>query len=331
MKKLTYLTITLTMFISCTRQPNKFPELTGAYLGQKLPGDSAVLFAPGIVSTGCSERDIVFTPDGNEIFFRRSIGLIYSTIFHTKKENGKWLEPEVFEYCTDTRYKYLEPFITADGKKLFFVSNKPVSGEEPGSYDIWVSEKNNRNEWGEPYNIGEPVNTGGNDYFPTLTKDGVLYYTALDTSLKEEFIYRSKFVNGKYTKPEKLNEKVNGGKARYNAAIAYDESYIIVPMYGTSDSPNNTNYYILFRDENDHWSNPINLEKYLKSGGGWSITTSPDQKYLFFMSAKVSKNMVKVLSRDKINELHNNPQNGNPDIYWIKSDFIEDLREQAEF
>ena len=46
-------------------------KITGDYFGQAVPGDSARLFAPGIISTGMDERDFAITPDGNEIFFCR--------------------------------------------------------------------------------------------------------------------------------------------------------------------------------------------------------------------------------------------------------------------
>lgn len=329
MKKIIYLL--LVVLTACHTKSNDFNKLSGSYFGQELPSDSAVLFAPGIVSTGAPERDLVFTPDGQEMFFVRSVGRLYSTIFYSKIENGHWIKPKVFKYCTDSKYKFLEPFVTSDGQKLFFVTDMTRSGTNTTSFDIWISEKSDQNEWTEPTKLEGPVNTDENDYFPSLTNDGTIYYTSLDTVLKQEFIYRSRFTNGEYAKPEKLNEKVNGGRARFNATIAPDESFIIVPTFGTEDAPRNTNYLVIFRNEKDEWSEPINLEPYLKSEGGWSISFSPDQKYAFFMASKTSKKDNLTLSSSKVKELYNSPQNGNSDIYWMRSDFIEDLRKQAKF
>ncbi|MCB2196148.1 MAG: hypothetical protein KQH79_09820 [Bacteroidetes bacterium] len=332
MKNLLYLALFL--LVACTNQTvekQQFPNLSGPYFGQELPGDSAVLFAPDIVSTGAQERDLVFTPDGQELFFVRSVGRLYSTIFYSKIENDKWQKPEVFKYCTNAKYKFLEPFLTPDGKKLFFITDMPESGTNPTSFDIWITEKNEQNEWTEPYKLDGPVNTAEDDYFPSITSDGTIYYTALDTVSKQEFIYRSRLVDGQYAQPEKLNEKVNGGRARFNATIASDESYIIVPTFGTQDAPRNTNYFIVFRNEDDQWSEPINMEPYINSEGGWSASISADQKYLFFMASKTDKKDNIMLTEDKLKELYNAPQNGNPDIYWIKADFIEDLRKQAKF
>ena len=56
------------------------PGLTGDYLGQSVPGDSAVLFAPGIISTGLANRDVAISPDGNEIYIGVTLGTYSSTI-----------------------------------------------------------------------------------------------------------------------------------------------------------------------------------------------------------------------------------------------------------
>ena len=51
-----------------------FPLLTGEYLGQKPPGATAELFAPGIVGTGMYTRDVAITPDGTEIYYGLMLG-----------------------------------------------------------------------------------------------------------------------------------------------------------------------------------------------------------------------------------------------------------------
>lgn len=335
-----HLSLLFFILIACAcsncNNEEKFPQLKGDYLGQTLPEDSALLFAPGIISSGMGDRDIAITPDGKEIFFTRKIGATdYFTIFCTKEINGIWENPEVFEFCKDIKYKYTEPFISNDGKKLFFVSNKPKNEELESSYDIWVSEKDEYNIWTEPYNLGEPINTDQNEFFPTLTNDGTIYYNHFDTELNDEFIYRSKLVDGKFTAPEKVSDKINGGRARFNAFISPDESFIIIPTFGLPDSYGKTDYYIVFRDEQDNWSDPINMGEQINSSNGqeWSASLSPDGKYLFYMSAKIPKNSIDCdeFSSNLFYKMHNSPQNGLSDIYWIKTDFINDLREQAKF
>ena len=50
------------------------PTLSSNYLGQTPPGDSAVVFAPGIVGTGLYTRDIAISPSGDEIYYGVSLG-----------------------------------------------------------------------------------------------------------------------------------------------------------------------------------------------------------------------------------------------------------------
>lgn len=69
MKNLSVLLILMGSCSQTSDKPAGFPLLTGPYLGQALPGPDPILFAPGIVSNGLSNRDITFSPDGREIIF----------------------------------------------------------------------------------------------------------------------------------------------------------------------------------------------------------------------------------------------------------------------
>ena len=145
----------------------------------------------------------------------------------------------------------------------------------------------------------------------------------------------SEFKDGKYQKPEMLPKNINMGRARFNALISPDESFIIVPAFGMPDSFGATDYYIVFRNENDQWSKPINMGAFVNSVNGqeWSASLSPDGNFLFFMSAKIPENVqlpVK-LSTITFEEMNNTCQNGNSDIYWIKTDFIKELKKMAEY
>lgn len=305
----------------------------GNYMGQVAPADSAYVFAPHIISTGANERDFTMTPDGKELFFCREVGNFkYNTIFHSYQKDGSWSKPEVLVFCQNPAYLYIEPHVSPDGNKLFFVSNMPCDGANHGTEDIWYSEKIN-NQWGQPKNIGTPVNTKSKEFFPSVTRDGTIYFTHLDTLAKDESIYRSRYLNGQYQQPEKLNQNVNIGKARFNAFIAPDESFIIVPAFGMPDTHGGTDYYIVFRDANDNWSKPLNMGAKINSENPkeWSASLSPDGKYLFFMSARLGNNRLLELSRESMENFHLSPQNGNTDIYWINSSIIEELRTKAEF
>lgn len=321
----------LLMIFGC-KSSDKILNKTGPYLGQPLPGDEPQLFAPGIVCTGLEERDLTMTPDGKEIYFGRKVGgNAFVTLLVTREVNGKWTRPEVVPNMSDPSYFNLEPCISPDGKRFFFISNRPdtTQGESEEDIDIWVMDRTDGG-WSEPYNLGAPVNTEHSEFYPTVTRDGTLYFNRRETGARIEYIYRAQLVGGHYAEPEKLPEQVNGGQTRFNAYVHPQEKFIIVPTWGMPDSKGSTDYYISFRNERDEWSDLINLGSQVNTEGGleYSASLSPDGKFLFFMSSRIVK-VDGSLTRDKMNEIFQNPENGNPDIYWMKADFIEELRPQG--
>jgi len=133
------------------RQP-EFPKLPGPYLGQKPPGMTPEIFAPGIISTNSDEYGIAFTPDGNEFYFTRMGGaLSQSTIMVMKQE---WSGPRVASFSGT--YADSEPFITPDGKKLYFGSRRPLEDNEtPKRPSIWVTDRTD-SAWPKPRPLGSP-------------------------------------------------------------------------------------------------------------------------------------------------------------------------------
>src|SRR3954454_18539848 len=150
--------------------------LNNSYFNQEPPSDSAKLFAPGTISNEFGNRDMAISPDGNEIFYtmQHARGLI-SVIMHTKKANGKWSTPEVASFSGI--YNDLEPAFSPDGNKLFFVSNRALTNEgKTKDYDIWFVTKEN-GEWVQPQNVGTPVNSEKDEFYPSITKQGDIYFT----------------------------------------------------------------------------------------------------------------------------------------------------------
>jgi len=331
----------LVALASCTTQegpegPDEFPVLSGEYLGQTPPGAQPEIFAPGIVSTGMYTRDIAITPDGNEIYFGVAVGG-FTVIMQTKVVNGRWTKPEVAPFSADPRYMNLEPSISPDGQKFYFLSNRPPAGgdlrpEEVGTWvnqDIWVMDRTEEG-WGEPYNLGPPVNSGDEEYFPSLTQDGTIYFTRTPRGTRDSYIYRSRLLNGRYTEPERLGPEVNSTISQFNAFIAPDESYLILGVFGHEDSRGSTDYYIVFRDPDDNWSGPINLGDEINTprGGEFSPYVSPGGRYFFFMSTRTRslEESPERLTYRYLEEVYAGPRNGNSDIYWVDASFIEELR-----
>jgi hypothetical protein len=276
------------------------------------------------------ERDMAISPEGDEIYYTIVLGgYTYSTILLTRRVDGVWTRPQVAPFATDPRYLFIEPHISPDGKRLFFVSNRPLEGEEPGGEDIWVTDRTEAG-WGEPYNLGAPVNSAGSEFFPSVTRDGTVYFTRRPEGDRAEAIYRSRLVDGAYTEPERLPEQVNGAPTQFNACIAPDESYIVVCAYGREDSVGGTDYYVSFRNQDDTWVGPINLGEKINTDqrNEHSPYVTSDGALFFFMSSRTSV-PPEQMSYDWLQQAKDEPGNGNPDMYWVDASVITALRPES--
>jgi len=318
--------------------PKTKPVIEGPYLGQTPPRAEPELFAPGIVSTGMHTRDMAMTPAGDEIYFSVNAGPV-SAILGSRLIGGEWTPPEVADFSADPAVSEIEPHISPDGARFFFVSNRPADGSplpeaERGKFeraDIWVMERTGSG-WGESGNLGPPVNSDANEYFPSTTSDGTIYFTREDLETGRNFIYRARPAGSGFAEPERLPEQVNSAN-QFNSFVAPDESYVILGVFGRPDSHGGTDYYIVFRDENDSWSEPLNLGPVVNQARGqeWAPYVSPDGKYFFFMSTRqpFPEDAPDPLTRDWLLDFHAGPESGNPAMYWMDAGFIEELRRQA--
>ncbi len=314
----------------CTKSDKlDFPVLTGPYFGQNLPGLTPELFAPGIISAGMKESGLIFSPDGNELFYTvHTNGM--EIIVTSKMVKGKWTPLEVAPFSG----MYLDgsPSMHPDGSRLFFHSSRPLDkGSDPApNLNIWYVDSDGDN-WSAPKPVGSPINGDGSAFCPSVTKDGTLYFTYFLP--QKEVIMRSKYINGKYIKPEKLPENVNTRKYNMHAFIAPDESFLVIPVGGRKDHiGRGANYYVSFRDEDDNWSELIHLGKSVNSfkKTGSYPSFSADGKYFFFEAYPNIKLINSFEKRTGLDEIKrnaiNNPESMKMDIYWADADLIKQLR-----
>jgi hypothetical protein len=307
-----------------------FTELEGIFLGQKPPGISPEIFAPELISTGLNESVITFMPDGSECYWSISIfGL--ETILTSKLINKEWTKPEIAPFAG----KYYDgwPAIQPDGKRMFFHSSRPVSDSTLGisaEFNIWYMDRIN-GEWSEPIIIESSVNSAENSTCPSVTNTGILYFSKRFNDDTEKLV-RSKSINDNFQDIEVLPDHINSMKDNFHGVISPDETYLIRPLYGRKDAIGNRwNYYVSFRDEDDTWSELINLGESVNSlFCGGSTAFSPDGKYLFFQASIAPELLLALPKRHNLKELVEidlrTPGRGSNDIYWISVKIIEELR-----
>lgn len=314
-------------FLALADEPPAIPA--GPYLGQPLPGAEPRLFAPGIVSNGMNNRDVAMLPDGSEMYFGL-MGSRLATILVTRQENGRWTPLEMAPFSRQAKFLDLEPFVSPDGKHFFFLSTRPRPGQpmKPGwgNQDIWMMDRT-ATGWGEPYNPGEPVNTEENEYFPSVTRDGTLYFTRSGADHNQSFLYCSRMINGKFGPVEKLPPAVNSTPPHYNACIAPDESYLIFCTPNGKNKIGESDYYVSFRSPDGRWSEPVNLGPTVNWPGcsASSPFVTADGRFLFF-SSDIKIPLAAPVTYASLARASREPRRGGNDVYWVETGFIKKLR-----
>jgi hypothetical protein len=331
MKKLVIVLVIQVSLMHAQNRENVFPVLQGPYLGQKPPGVTPEVFAPGIVSTGLYTRDITMTKDGSEIYFCVSDASV-TAIFVTKLIDKKWTEPAIASF-SGTGFFDFEPHISPDGTKFFFLSNRPPHNQKPGKgwfyQNIWMMTKTN-DGWSEPQLVDEPISTEENEFFPSVTNDNVLYFSR-STKSGQARIYRSKFENGRYEKPEALPFALPEKGMLFNAFVSPKEDFLVTCAVNIDSTNADQDYYVSFRSAEGKWSSLIKFAPDINTPGdnANSAYVSPDGKYLFFSSSRKNSSKPEIRSGSTLRAIIDSkavPGTGSSAIFWVSAEVIQELK-----
>ena len=120
-----------------------------------------------------------FTPDGRTMYLTQCKTdpdyPRYATIVVSNRSDAAWSKPTEVMIAKDTLSSFAHPAVSPNGEWLYFVSDMPGG---LGGYDIWRCRLLSNNSVGAPENLGEPVNTPGNEMFPTFRPNGDLYFSS---------------------------------------------------------------------------------------------------------------------------------------------------------
>jgi len=328
-KLLSFSIIVTILFTFCNSEKNYQDQIyNGEYIGRIPPGDSALIFAENLVSDEFNVRDAAFSPDGKEFFYSLK-GPSFFSIIQLKRKGDIWQKSEVASFSG--KYSDIEPCFSPDGSKLYFVSNRPLEENgEPKDYDIWYVEKVS-GRWSSPKNIGLPINTEANEFYPSFTTEGTMYFCAkYDNGIGGEDLFYSELINGKFQEPVNLGDSVNSARDEFNSFVSPDEKYIIYTSTGWGAGLGGGDLWISFRKEDNSWSKPKNMGLKVNSPFfEYCPSLTPDGKYLFFTSNrnKGEKFSSSKLSYNQIIDGLQSTLNGSQNIYWISTNFIKKLNQ----
>jgi Tol biopolymer transport system component len=299
----------------------------GAYLGQEPPGPQPKIFAPGVVSTKADELNSIFSPDGNEFIFAvKTPDRGRHTLVTMVRDGENWSPPRVLPFSG--RFSDADPCFSADGTRLFFISTRPrEAGGQENDWDIWVVDRSSKG-WGEPAHLGAEINSEEIDVYPTVTRDGTLYFSsARPGGLGRTDIYRARFADGRFTHAENLGPPVNTENGEGDIYVAPDESYIVFSSgrpggYGRGD------LYVSFRAGGEAWTEPANLGETVNSAGTeYCPVVSPDGRYLFFTSYLPPASWSgATFGYGDVVRTYDDVDNGLGNVYWVDAAVLDPFR-----
>jgi hypothetical protein len=279
--------------------------------------NQVVPFLAQAVSQFPNVRDLALTQD-EAIFSVQSVMGDLSALVYLKKLQDQWSNPEVVSFSG--QYFDLEPFFSDDGLTLYFVSNRPMdsSSTETKDFDIWyVTRTTLEAEWSTPKNIGFPINTKMDEFYPVITKSKNLYFTLDNPELNQkDDIYVSEYKNGNYSEPKRLDNGINSNSYEFNAFVAPDESYMIYTCYNREDGFGSGDLYISYHNSNG-WTQAKNMGPDINSDKmDYCPFVDTKTNTLYFTSKRLKSITLKSsVNMEELKAHFNNYENGASRLY----------------
>ena len=225
---------------------------------------------------------VTFSSHADEVYFTRAEGVwgkeqLNSSIFYSKRVNNNWTIPKKVGFSEG--FKISSPHLTADGKRLYYVSFQPI--ENDSSSNIWYVERSSlKDDWGIPQALDFKINSAYSEYSPKTTSNGDLYFaSSRPGGFGQGDLYVSKNNNGEFSKPINLGSVVNSEKGEWNLELNPNGDVLI---FEASQRPDNKSsfgdLYISFK-RNEIWDKPINIEEINTTGSDLYATILGDNLY----------------------------------------------------
>ncbi|MEI6021361.1 MAG: OmpA family protein, partial [Bacteroidota bacterium] len=127
------------------------------------------------------EGPISYSEDGKVVFYTRnnynensSDGVTTLELYESTDKDGVWSEATPFQY-NNKEYSVGQPALSADGHILYFASDMPGG---KGGTDLYRCERLGDGTWSAPVNLGDTINSEGNEMFPFLNDDDMLFFSS---------------------------------------------------------------------------------------------------------------------------------------------------------
>jgi peptidoglycan-associated lipoprotein len=208
---------------------------------------------PDIINSKNHESNATFSADGKTMYFNRTLDkrvqigeerVATVKIFKAEFKDGKWTDVTMLPFSSD-EYSVEHPFLTKDGKKLYFASDMKGT---IGSMDIFVVDILQDGTFSQPRNLGETINTIHREQFPFLTESGTLYFASdgHQGNGNLDIFMSLKLSETEFDKPMNLGSTINSEMDDFNFIL--DEAN--EKGYFASNRTGDDNLYTFIREDN---------------------------------------------------------------------------------
>lgn len=134
-------------------------------------------WTPSAITSDRYEATPTFTPDGREMFYMQSDPAFRRyRLLWSRCEDGAWTKPQSPPFAGPDEVFDGDPFVTHDGKRLYFISTRQNRTKQDEDFDIWYVDREADGRWERAQRMPEPVNSEASELLPRMTAAGQLYF-----------------------------------------------------------------------------------------------------------------------------------------------------------
>jgi len=244
---------------------------------------------PSVFDAGLdNQMGLVFSPDGNTAFWTAWNGRWGSksdnqrTIYMSQLKDGSWSSPSAMPFSGD--YTDDDPFVSPDGRWLYFVSNRPAFDDDKSSDgDIWRYRIRDGHELERL-----SVNSSSAEYSPVVTASGTLYFaSSREGGYGQGDLYMATANGSSFNTPSALGPTINSATGEWNLWVSADEKEMIFEASSRSSNISVAGDLYYTRRSAHGWEPAAPLDRLNSSGSDLMPRMHPDGETLYFTTALI--------------------------------------------
>lgn len=177
------------------------------------------------INTKYHEASMAFSPDQKTIYFTRNNygkrlkrgenGINHLKIYRSQIIDGEWSKAEELPFNSEN-YSVGHPTVSPDGKKMYFVSDKP---DGYGETDIYVVDIYENDGFSEPKNLGKTINTDAKEMFPYVAENALYFSSDRPMGLGGLDVYKSEGADEQFSVGVNMGEPINSNRDDFSYIV----------------------------------------------------------------------------------------------------------------